>query len=143
MSVMDPDFRDYVLGSYPALLRTAYLLTGDREDAEDLLQEALFRLSRVWRRVSRSASLDAYVRRTMVNLRTSRWRRRRIRTVTTASVPERPRADESADQLSDREEMWIALAAIPPRMRAVLVLRSTRICPRPRPRLSWIDRWGP
>jgi RNA polymerase sigma factor (sigma-70 family) len=43
--------------------------------------------------------------------------------VTVASVPERPRADESADQLSDREELWIALAAIPPRMRAVLVLR--------------------
>jgi RNA polymerase sigma-70 factor (sigma-E family) len=119
---MDRDFRDYVVARTPALLRTAYLLTGDRDDAEDLLQEALFRLSRAWRRVSESMSLDAYVRRTMVNLCTSRWRRRRVRTVTVAAVPERWRADD-ADRFSDRDEIWRALATVPPRMRAVLVLR--------------------
>jgi RNA polymerase sigma-70 factor (sigma-E family) len=119
---MDRDFRDYVVARTPALLRTAYLLTGDRGDAEDLLQEALFRLSRAWRRVSESMSLDAYVRRTMVNLSTSRWRRHRVRTVTVAAVPEHSRADD-ADDVSDRDEIWQALATVPPRMRAVLVLR--------------------
>jgi RNA polymerase sigma-70 factor (sigma-E family) len=120
--VMDRDFRDYVVARTPALLRTAYLLTGDRDDAEDLLQEALFRLSRAWRRVSESMSLDAYVRTTMVNLWTSRWRRRRVRTVTVATVPEHGGADD-ADRVSDRDEIWRALATVPPRMRAVLVLR--------------------
>jgi RNA polymerase sigma-70 factor (sigma-E family) len=113
---MDRDFRDYVVARTPALL------TGDRGEAEDLLQEALFRLSRAWRRVSESMSLDAYVRRTMVNLCISRWRRRRIRTVTVAAVPERRGADD-ADCVSDRDEIWRALATVPPRMRAVLVLR--------------------
>jgi RNA polymerase sigma-70 factor (sigma-E family) len=120
---MDPDFRDYVLARSPALLRTAYLLTGDRGEAEDLLQEALLRLSRVWQRVSESASLDAYVRRTMINRRTSQWRRRRIHAVTVAELPEQGRAADDATRVSDRDEMWLALASLPPRMRAVLVLR--------------------
>jgi RNA polymerase sigma factor (sigma-70 family) len=59
----------------------------------------------------------------MVNLRTSRWRRKRVRTVTVDSVPDHPRAEDAAERLSDRDELWTALAAIPPRMRAVLVLR--------------------
>jgi RNA polymerase sigma-70 factor (sigma-E family) len=122
MRDMDRDFRDYVVARTPALLRTAYLLTGDRGEAEDLLQEALFRLSRVWRRVSESMSLDAYVRRTMVNLCISRWRRRRVRMLTVAAVPERWGTDV-ADHVLDRDEIWRALAAVPPRMRAVLVLR--------------------
>jgi RNA polymerase sigma-70 factor (ECF subfamily) len=122
MRVMDRDFRDYVVARTPALLRTAYLLTGDRGEAEDLLQEALFRLSRAWRRVNESMSLDAYVRRTMVNLCISRWRRRRLRTLTVAAVPERWGAD-IADHVLDRDEIWRALSAVPPRMRAVLVLR--------------------
>jgi RNA polymerase sigma-70 factor (sigma-E family) len=120
---MDRDFRDYVVARSPALLRTAYLLTGDRGEAEDLLQEALFRLSRAWRRVSESMSLDAYVRRTMVNLCISRWRRRRIRTVTVAAVPEHWHGADDAARVSDRDEIWRALASVPPRMRAVLVLR--------------------
>lgn len=120
---MDPDFRDYVVARSPALLRTAYLVTGDRGEAEDLLQEALLRLSRVWQRVSGSDSLDAYVRRTMVNLRTSRWRRRRVHTVTVDELPEHQRAADDATRISDRDEMWLALATLPPRMRAVLVLR--------------------
>jgi RNA polymerase sigma-70 factor (ECF subfamily) len=119
---MDRDFRDYVVARTPTLLRTAYLLTGDRGEAEDLLQEALFRLSKAWRRVSESESLDAYVRRTMVNLCVSRWRRRRVRTVTVAAVPELQGAGD-ADHVSDRDEIWRALAMVPPRMRAVLVLR--------------------
>jgi RNA polymerase sigma-70 factor (sigma-E family) len=92
-------------------------------EAEDLLQEAFLRLSRVWQRVSGSGSLDAYVRRTMVNLRTSRWRRRRVHAVTMTEVPELARPADDATRITDRDEMWLALSALPPRMRAVLVLR--------------------
>jgi RNA polymerase sigma-70 factor (sigma-E family) len=117
---MGSDFGEFVVARSPALLRTAFLLTGHRADAEDLLQEALLQVSRRWERLDPGAP-DAYVRRTMVNLRTSRWRRHRL-----APVLESPDAFVTADhagQVLDRDEMWTALATLPPRMRAVLVLR--------------------
>jgi RNA polymerase sigma-70 factor (sigma-E family) len=115
------EFRDYVAARSAALLRTSYLLTGHRADAEDLLQEALFRLAIAWPRVRDRGALDSYVRRTMVNLRTSRWRRHRP--VTVSHMPREGVVDDHANQVGDRDEMWVALAALPPRMRAVLVLR--------------------
>jgi RNA polymerase sigma-70 factor (sigma-E family) len=120
---MRPDFREYVVARSPALLRTAYLLTGDATEAEDLLQEALLRLARHWTRVEHSSSLDAYARRTMINLRTSRWRRRRVVTVSSGDRPEISGAGDPATGIVERDEMWTSLATLPPRMRAVLVLR--------------------
>jgi len=121
VGTVDAEFRDYVAARSAALLRTAYLLTGHRADAEDLLQEALFRLAVAWPRVRDRGALDMYVRRTMVNLRTSRWRRRRP--VVVSHMPREGVVDDHVDQVGERDEMWVALAALPPRMRAVLVLR--------------------
>jgi len=112
----------YVAARWPALLRTAYLLVGDRAEAEDLLQEALARLAVAWRRVREQESLDGYVRRTAINLRTSRWRRRRVPTVLVDVLPERGGPHPQAD-VAERDAMWSGLATLPPRMRAVLVLR--------------------
>jgi RNA polymerase sigma-70 factor (sigma-E family) len=120
---VDSDFRDFVEARSPALLRTAYLLTGNRADAEDLLQDALLRLSRHWTRLEQPGSPTAYVRRTMVNLRTSRWRRRSIQTVTSDGRGDQAGPEDATELLVDRDEMWTALATLPPRMRAVLVLR--------------------
>jgi RNA polymerase sigma-70 factor (sigma-E family) len=116
-------FRGYVTTRSPALLRTAYLLTGDRTDAEDLLQEALARLAVSWHRVREHEALDGYVRRTMINLRTSRWRVRRVETVSMAEPPGATVGGDLADPLADHDAMWRALQRLPMRMRAVLVLR--------------------
>ena len=71
-------FRAWVVARSPALLRTAYLLTGSRPDAEDLLQTALAKTYLAWGRIRDREALDGYVRRVMVNTQTSFWRRRRV-----------------------------------------------------------------
>jgi RNA polymerase sigma factor (sigma-70 family) len=78
---MDEDFAAYVRGSGPRLKRLAFLLTGDLDSAEDLLQSAYAKVLPHWRRVSTYDSPDAYMRRVMVSLRTSWWRRHRGREV--------------------------------------------------------------
>lgn len=115
------DFRSFVVHSSPRLLRTAYLLTGDRHEAEDLLQTALARLALAWRRVQAQEALDAYVRRTMVNALISSRRRRRVVTVDAAAATE-PTAAAGPD-LEARAVLWAALARLPVRQRAVVVLR--------------------
>ena len=121
-------FRSYVQTRSPALLRTAYLLTGDRHDAEDLLQDSLSRLARAWHRVQTRESTDAYLRRIMVNQRTTAWRRRRIASVPmpdleTAAAAAAFAVADGSGRHADHDEMWTSLATLPPRMRAVLVLR--------------------
>jgi RNA polymerase sigma-70 factor (sigma-E family) len=120
---MDPGFRDYVVARSPAMLRTAYLLTGSRQDAEDLLQEALLRLARSWSRIDRETPVDGYLRRTLINLRTSNWRKRRIRSISVSDVPEISAHEAAIEDLPERQAIWLAPAELPPRMRAVLVLR--------------------
>jgi RNA polymerase sigma-70 factor (sigma-E family) len=117
------DFRQFMATRSTALLRTAFLLTGDRGHAEDLVQSALIRAYRHWGQVRRSGVPEAYVRRILVNERNSRWRRDRHRArEVVGEVPDRPGGDE-AQALADRDEMWRGLQAMPPRTRAVLVLR--------------------
>ena len=117
------DFRQFMAMRSTALLRTAFLLTGDRGHAEDLVQSALIRAYRHWGKVRRSGVPEAYVRRILVNERNNRWRRDRYRSrEVVGEVPERPGRDE-AQALADRDEMWRGLQAMPPRTRAVLVLR--------------------
>ena len=118
------DFDEYVAARGQALLRFAYVLTSDRESAEDLTQAALADAYRHWRKVSRADHPDAYVRRIVVN-RYLGWRRKR-------SWHERPAdvADEQlvvvpdhADGVVARDETRRILDGLAPRARAVLVLR--------------------
>jgi RNA polymerase sigma-70 factor (sigma-E family) len=112
----DDDFRAFVERRYTALLRTAYLLCGSRDGAEDLLQTALAAALPKWRRMDHP---ELYLRKIMINQLVNRWRRP-IREIVTAVLPERACYDSGVE---DRDEMWAALGRLPVRMRAVLVLR--------------------
>ncbi len=114
--------REFVLARGPALSRTAYLLTGDHSLADDLLQQALTRTAAHWRRVAAGGNPEGYVRRVMVNERTSWWRRRRYAEVSGDVIAEHASPDAS-DTVIRRIALARALRALPPRQRAVLVLR--------------------
>ncbi len=114
-------FRDYVAARSTALLRTAYLLTGNRADAEDLLQTALAKTYLAWDRIREREALDGYVRRVMVNTQTSFWRRRRPE-IAYDEVPDAGTPDRTGE--SDlHDALWTALAGLPARQRAMVVLR--------------------
>lgn len=114
-------FEAYVVGRSPSLLRTAYLLTGNRPDAEDLLQTALAKTYLAWDRIRERDALDAYVRRTLVTTQISFWRRHRPESPTDA-LPEIAGRDAGAD--SDlHDALWTALARLSRKQRAAVVLR--------------------
>ena len=110
------DFEEFVVARRDALLRTAYLLTGDHHDAEDLVQSALIKVVPKWARIKDRP--EAYVRRVLARESVSRWRGRRWREVTTDVVPEATYHDST-----DRIVLLEDLLTLSPRQRAVLVLR--------------------
>ncbi|GII01755.1 DNA-directed RNA polymerase sigma-70 factor [Planobispora takensis] len=113
------EFADFVAARADALYRYGYVLTGHAEDAADLVQEALLRLGDAWPRVQRRDDPEGYVRTTMARLHISTWRRlRRERLV--AEVPEKP---YTQDGFSGDAGLWHELKGLPPKQRAVLVLR--------------------
>jgi RNA polymerase sigma-70 factor (sigma-E family) len=116
------EFEQFVLARGTALLRTAYLLTGDLGHAEDLLQTALARTARHWARAELEHP-EAYVRRALVNLTRDRWRSRQARPEeVTAAPPEAVHRDQHA-QIELRDALVRALWTLPARQRAILVLR--------------------
>jgi RNA polymerase sigma-70 factor (sigma-E family) len=118
----DPGFRDYVTARRRSLLRTAYLLTGNAADAEDLVQSALAKTYLAWDRIEDRGALDGYVRRAMVNTHISWWRRRRLEEYPTDEIPDRAVADDSGtSDLADT--LRRAVDRLPQRMRAAVVLR--------------------
>lgn len=118
---MDVDgFADFVSARSAALSRTAYLLVGDHQRAEDLVQTALAEAVLRWPRL-REGSPEAYVRRVLYTRAVSGWRRHRRENLT-AIPPERPAADPS-DQVVVRIAVERALDRLTRRQRAVLVLR--------------------
>jgi RNA polymerase sigma-70 factor (sigma-E family) len=118
MKRLGRDFDEFVVGRSAALLRTAVLLTGDRYDAEDLVQTALLRTARHWPRALENP--DAYVRRVLVNLAYDRSRQRRRHPEVPGDVPDRA---VDAGQGEDRDELLRMLAELPARQRATVVLR--------------------
>ena len=117
------DFRSYVAARSPALLRTAYMLTGNRADAEDLLQTALAKTYLAWERIRDREAVDGYVRRVMVNTQTSWWRRRKVDEYATDELPERPTGRDATADLDLHDALWTALSTLPKRQRAMVVLR--------------------
>ena len=120
---MDEDaLREFITARSGALLRSAYLLVGDRAHAEDLLQTALIKTYLAWPRIRDHGALEAYVRRTMATTATSWWRGRRFRERPQTELPDRAEADP-VDPRIEHDAMWSLLRALPARQRAVLVLR--------------------
>jgi RNA polymerase sigma-70 factor (sigma-E family) len=118
----DAAFREYVQTRGAALLRMAIVLTGNRADAEDLVQAALAKTYLAWDKINERAALDAYVRRAMVNTHISWWRRRRVEEFPTDELPEQVVADHARE--SDMAEVVRrALDRLPQRMRAAVMLR--------------------
>ncbi|GGO73949.1 RNA polymerase sigma24 factor [Nonomuraea cavernae] len=120
MSAVEHDFSAFVAARGTSLLRVAYLACGDRAEAEDVLQTALERTYRNLHRV-RHESLEPYVRRVIVNTAISRARRRAILSVIPMHSP--PETSARATDADLRHVLMEALRALPPRQRAVVVLR--------------------
>jgi RNA polymerase sigma-70 factor (sigma-E family) len=119
----DTDFTAYLEARQARLLRTAYLLTGDQHQAEDLLQTSLAKLYLAWDKVRDRDSVDAYVRRIMVNENNSVWRRGwRRREWSTDEVPETTPVQDTYDE-GVGAEVWRVVQTLPRRARAVVVLR--------------------
>jgi RNA polymerase sigma-70 factor (sigma-E family) len=119
----EADFTDFVTHRAPALLRTAFLLCGgDRGAAEDLLQDVLERTYPRWRRIRDKP--EAYVRAALANAAANRWRTR-SRRVSEVPLDERMDTPRSGHEqrIVDNDLVVRALHQLPPRMRAVLVLR--------------------
>lgn len=113
------DFEEFATAALPGLLRFGHVLTGDPLRAEELVQQALVSTWARWRRIEHDQP-HAYVRRAMVHTHTSWWRRSRRET----SLP--PGYDVSAPldpDLGERDRTLAALRQLPPRQRAVIVLR--------------------
>lgn len=119
----EAEFQEFVRARWSHLVRTAYLLTGDVHHAEDLTQTALAKAYRSWRRVSRSDRPEAYVRRILVSCNSDRFRKRRVREALTAAPPEAAGRDEAVSWADERSALLAALAALPPKQRAVIVMR--------------------
>lgn len=116
------DFHQYVAARSAPLFRGALVLTGNRETAEDLVQETLERVCRKWRTIVAKDAPDAYVRRIMVNLANDRWRRFR-RTVPHQDTGDMAAPGDEYGRIDSRDQLVRALQSLPMRMRTVVVLR--------------------
>jgi RNA polymerase sigma-70 factor (sigma-E family) len=118
----DADFEAWMTARQPALLRTACLLTGETHTAEDLVQTTLAKMYLAWDRIADREHVDAYARKALVNEYRSLWRRPwRRRELSAEQLPEVVGSEESYDGHSDA--LWDFVATLPPKQRAVIVLR--------------------
>ncbi|MDT3400350.1 SigE family RNA polymerase sigma factor [Streptomyces sp. B1866] len=119
----EAEFTAYVRERRASLYATAYHLTGDRFEAEDLLQSALLSTYRAWDRISDKAAVGGYLRRTMTNLHISAWRRRKLNEYPTEELPETAGETDAMRGTELRAVLWQALARLPELQRTMLVLR--------------------
>lgn len=115
------DFDDFVRGRGDELLRLAYLMCGDRHQAEDLLQEVLEKVFLRWRRIS--VSPEAYARRALVNRTINHWRWRRRHREAPLDHTVEPAVEDHADDVSGRARVLQLLGTLGGRQRAAVVLR--------------------
>lgn len=114
-------FSEFMAARWAPLYRTAYLLTGDRHDAEDLLQAVMARTCVRWGSIRDKRAADAYVRRAMVHQMSRQWKKQ-SREVVTDDLPDRGHLG-GLDVRADHLALWAEIRKLPPRMRATLVLR--------------------
>ncbi|MCH0567445.1 MULTISPECIES: SigE family RNA polymerase sigma factor [unclassified Streptomyces] len=123
----DEEFRAFVVGRWPRLMRTAFLLAGEQHAAEDLVQSTLERVYVAWRKVAAADDPEAYVRRVMINAHARRHRRRLREFLAprddSGIVREVPDSGDRISQAEDRGVLLKALAQLPPRQRQAVVLR--------------------
>jgi RNA polymerase sigma-70 factor (sigma-E family) len=119
----EDEFVAFAQGARARLRRTAYLMCGDWERASDHVQEALIRVYVAWPRLERAGREHAYARRAVVSVVLDHARRRSSTEVVTETDTERPAPDDVAELVTARAVLMEALAALPPRQRACVVLR--------------------
>ena len=131
---LDEEFRDFMHGRWPAMVRLAYALTGDQGHAEDVAQTAFARAYASWPKVRRSGNPEAYVRRIVINENLNRFRKHRVAERLTDTLPDSVSgalsgslaaagAVDATRQYDDRSALIAALQRLGPRQRAVIVLR--------------------
>ncbi|GAA0952873.1 SigE family RNA polymerase sigma factor [Kribbella koreensis] len=123
MPDQDRDYVEFVVASSTTLRRTAYLVCGDWHRADDVVQDALYKLYLSWSKVDRGGNPLAYARRIVINAALDIGRRPWRREVSTDSPPEYARNDDTADVYAERDEVLSALLQLAPRQRACIVLR--------------------
>ncbi len=122
------DYENFARAQLPRLLRYATMLTGEREQAADLVQDVLVKVYRRWSRISDADHPDRYVVRMVTNGYLS-WRRSwSARVIASGELPDEGRPDDFASAHALREDMWQRLAGLPRRQRAVVVLRYYEQC---------------
>ena len=120
----DEEFAELVHACWASLYRTAYLMLGDAADAEDLVQTALAKTYASWRKVRSIDAAPGYARTTLVNTAASWFRKKGWRNERPTEVlPEAASTSHLESDLSDRRTVMNALGTLPPRQRAVVVLR--------------------
>ena len=118
----ETEFVEFAEACRSRLRRTAYLMCGDWDRAADITQEAMVRVYVAWPRLERDQGLRAYARRAVMNVAIEQARKRSSRELPTAHLGDRP-VNDPADQVADRLLLMTALAELPARQRACVVLR--------------------
>lgn len=135
-------FRDSVAARSAALVRSAWLLTGQEATAQDLVQAALVKTWLRWPQVVRQDAPEAHVRRVMVSTYLTWSRRRWLGEVTVEAVPDRPAAGDPFAEADVRRSVLLALDRLPRRQRAVVVLRYLDDLTEAQAALRWAARWA-
>ena len=120
-SLAGTTYEEYVATRWAALYRTAYLMTGNHADAEDVVQTALVKVYAAWSKVSAADAPEAYVRRILTNTFLSS--RRPLRVTRERLVDRLPETSAAPTESEDRLSIWPHVASLPPKQRAVVVLR--------------------
>ncbi|MFI5682291.1 SigE family RNA polymerase sigma factor [Streptomyces sp. NPDC051636] len=123
----DEEFQSFVIGRWPRLMRTAFLLTGEQHAAEDLVQSTLEQVYTAWRRVGSADDPEAYVRRVMINAHARKHRRKLKEFLAprddSGLVREVADTGDRISQADDRSALLKALSQLPVRQREAVVLR--------------------